>query len=118
MNIQSFEIQYRDYPAMVCLIKETEEQNRIAARKYALNVVNKYNRDLKEFINLTTLRPNLFAQGTLSIGLVVRIIKNMRREYLKRVDASVKLNKIERTLLKNYIVGKYRESVNPFIGQA
>lgn len=116
MNQQTFEIQYKDYPAMISLLKETEEQGRVSARRYSLSIVNEYNRDLKQFTY--AMNQKLFDTGKMSIGLVVRIIKNIRREYLKRVDASVRLSTIEKNWLKNYIIGKYRESVNPFIGQA
>ncbi len=115
MHQQMFEIQYRNYPAIISLLKETEKQGRVNARRYSLSIVSKYNRDLKEFINLINISPNLFAQGKLSIGLVVRILKNIRRDYLKRIDISLRLNIIEKIWLKNYIIGKYRESVNPFI---
>jgi hypothetical protein len=116
MNQQTYEIQYKDYPAMISLIKETEDNGRVGASRYSLSVISEYNRDLNEFIG--AINSKLIKDGQMSISLIVRIIKNIRGEYLKRVDESIKLNTIEKNLLKNYIIGKYRKSINPFIGQA
>lgn len=116
MNIQKWETMYKNYPAMISLLKETAEQDRKAAKRYALSVVNEYNKDLKEFLG--AIHYKLINKGHMSTGLIVRIIKNIRRDYLKRVDESVRLSELEKDWLKNYIIAKYRESVNPFIGQA
>jgi hypothetical protein len=116
MNIQAIEIKYKNYPAMISFFKETDELGRKWAVRYCESVVNEYNRDLKEFT--ASICHKLHGGIHMSTGLIVRIIKSIRREYLKRVDSSVRLNKIEKYWLKNYIIARYREEVNPFIGQA
>ena len=116
MNNQQLEWQYKNYPAMISLIQETTEKDRKYARRYSLSVINEYNLDLKQFT--ATISHKLHGGVHMSTGLIVRIIKSIRRDYLKRVDSSVRLSVIEKNWLKNYIIARYREEVNPFIGQA
>ena len=99
---------------MISLINETIENDRLNSKRYALSVVEEYNFDLKQFIGVIYYK----LTGCMKTGLIIRIIRNIRSDYLERVDNCVKLNEIEKNWLKNYIVARYRESVKPFIGQA
>lgn len=107
----TFEVQYRDYPAVVSLFRETVEQNRPFAKRFISETIANYNRDINQFKDAVT------CYGAMRVDLVIRILKSLRRDYLKRIDASLKLNPQEKSLLKNYIIARYRQQVNPYIGQ-
>src|ERR1035437_843819 len=96
---------YKNYPAILSFFREVEEQDRKSAKRYALSVINEYNKDLKGFVGVVAYKHD--NTWHLATGLIVRIIKSIRREYLKRVDSSVRLNGIEKDWLKNYIIARY-----------